>query len=88
MGAENSTDCCSRVQIFRKTTEAELAAKEHGTALPGWAKAVGAPGRLSEHLIERIRQLATVSPHQNTSLPWEYKSRVLISVTAVAWTRS
>ena len=49
------------MQVFRRTTEAELATKEHGTPLPGWAKAVTAPGRLSEQLINKIRLRFTVS---------------------------
>ena len=50
------------LQVFRKATEAEIAMKEHGTPLPGWAKAVAAPGRFSEQLTEELRRRMHVSP--------------------------
>lgn len=56
-----SAAACALLQVFRKTTEAELATKEHGTKLPGWARVVTAPGRLSEQLINKMRVRFTVS---------------------------
>ena len=55
--------------VFRKTTEAELATKEHGTKLPGWAKAVTAPGRLSEQLINKMRRRSSVSSLAQKYMP-------------------